>query len=111
MDGDTEAKSYTGGALTIFAQFLMCFIFISGFYKMVINHNPYIQSIETAVHTKQAYKFGEMNPMYFALIDHNDKYHTLSEAKRYVEFKIIHNHFTYSKTNNKIKENKKTTQD
>ena len=97
--------------MTICAQLCMSYLFIVGFLRMYTNHNPYISSIETSVNHKQSHKFGELNPTHFALLDHNDKYYTLQEAKRYAELKIVHIRYTYDISDDKIKQHTNTTTD
>lgn len=36
-----------------------------------------------------------MNQIHYAILDHNDRYYTLSEIKRYIEIKIIHVQYYY----------------
>ena len=38
---------------------------------------------------------GELNPLYYALIDSDDTYYDTKQAKPYLDLKIIYNRYTY----------------
>ena len=55
------------------------------------------------------YKMGELNPLYYGLIDSNDVYYKTEEAKPYLDLKIIHTRYTYDFSTGKPIEIKKNT--
>jgi hypothetical protein len=51
----------------------------------------------------------ELNSLYYAIIDSDDKYYTAKEISPYLDLKIIFNRYTYEFNNSDIKEIKKKT--
>lgn len=51
----------------------------------------------------------EFNSLYYAIIDSNDRYYSSKEIKPHLDIKIIHESFSYDKSEDIPIENKKTS--
>jgi len=51
----------------------------------------------------------ELNPIYYALIDSSDEYYTPSQARPYLDLKIVYNKYTYDFSTGKPVETITTT--
>lgn len=92
IDNDEDQKTHIGGVVTIIAKFVLLWVIYTGGAKMVMRQSPYLQSneINVPLEHKQLNRIGDLNQIHYAILDHNDRYYTLEETKRYIEFKIIH---------------------
>jgi len=58
----------------------------TGSYNLIIRSNPYIVEITSPVTGEQNYTMNDLNPLYYAVIDHKNKYHTIDDTKEYIQF-------------------------
>jgi len=70
---------------------------------MVDRKGTYINSLEASLTEPSAYKMKELNPLYYALIDSNNRYYTAKEIAPYLDLKIVFNDYKYEITNGKVK--------
>ena len=93
----------------MFVRIYVYYVIIRGFYNMVVKHNTFISSLETSDTSQAAYKMKDLNPMYFAVLDHKDQYYSMEEIKPYIDMHIILNRYTYDTVDGEIKETKNST--
>ena len=88
-------KTETGGFLSLLVSIFMAFLVTRNGYRMLINYQPLILSVERGLDTKmdeiatQRVNVSDVNLVWFELFDHKFNRFTLEEARPYIEFNTV----------------------
>lgn len=103
-------KTHCGGFLSLVAKLYVYYIALEAFHGMLVRKGTAIRSHEADLEAVESHKIGDLNTLFYAVVDHNQNMHTLAELAPYVDVEAALNSYTYERpASGEIKETLTTT--
>lgn len=95
--GSSVEKTHCGGLLSLLAQLYVYYIALEAFHGMIVRKGTSLTSHEADLQALESHRVGDLNMLFYAVVDHNEGMQTLAELAPYVDVEARLNSYTYER--------------
>lgn len=91
-------KTHCGGFLSLLAKLYVYYIALEAFHGMLVRDGTAIRSHEADLEAIESHRVADLNMLFYAVVDHNDKTYSLADVAPYVDVEAALNSYTYERS-------------